>query len=67
MIFTDSASTVAGHIVLSLMDKIGAEVITGVNLPMLEQVMHLRDKMPPEEIAKIARDEGRNGIVWRTP
>ena len=67
LVFTDSMNTPAGHLTLSIIDKVHIEVIGGVNLPMLSKVVEKRETASLEELAELARDEGRKSITWRRP
>ncbi|MHB9144440.1 MAG: PTS sugar transporter subunit IIA [Symbiobacteriia bacterium] len=40
----------------------GVEVVTGMNLPMLLEVLGSRDEMPPKELADVAMAAGREGV-----
>ncbi len=67
LLFTDSMTSTAGHLTRSIMDKANIQVIGGVNLPMLTKVVEERANLPLEELAELARDEGRKAIIWRSP
>ncbi|MCK5384793.1 MAG: hypothetical protein KAJ29_04400 [Alphaproteobacteria bacterium] len=67
LVFTDSAGSTAGHLSLSIINQADVDVISGVNLPMLSKVVEKRNSLSAEELAELARDEGRKGITWRTP
>ncbi len=66
LVFTDSQDGTAGHISLSIINQANVDVISGVNLPMLSKVVEKRNDLSVEELAELARDEGRKGITWRT-
>lgn len=65
LVFTESASTSSGHVMISLMDKANIAVVTGVNFPMLIKVAEQRTNLSLEDLAALARDEGRKGITLR--
>lgn len=67
LVFVDSMASPAGYLMLSIMEQADVDVIGGVNLPMLCKVIELRHEYSIEDLAKLARDEGRKGIAWRTP
>ncbi|MGE5673533.1 MAG: PTS sugar transporter subunit IIA [Mycobacterium leprae] len=46
-----------------LAQREGLEAVTGVNLPMLVEVLFLRDSMGVRELARVARDAGCMGVV----
>ena len=66
LLFTDSAGSTAGHLSLSILNQADVDVISGVNLPMLAKVVQERNKLSAEDLAELARDEGRKGITLRT-
>lgn len=41
----------------------GFEIITGINLPMLLEVLSLRDDLSAKELVKAARESGTVGII----
>lgn len=67
LMFTDSAESTAGYLMLSILQKTDIHVVNGVNLPMLCQISKNRHKSTVEELAGFARDEGRKGIILRKP
>ncbi|PCI56716.1 MAG: PTS fructose transporter subunit IIA [Alphaproteobacteria bacterium] len=67
LVFVDSMASPAGYLMLSIMEQADVDVIGGVNLPMLCKVIELRHESSVEDLAKLARDEGRKAITWRTP
>ena len=66
LVFVDTMDSPAGHLTLSIMDKANIEVVGGVNLPMLVHVVEKRNEKSLEDLAELARDEGRKAIIWRT-
>lgn len=67
LVFVDSMASPAGYLMLSIMEQANVDVIGGVNLPMLCKVIELRHEYSIEDLAKLARDEGRKAITWRSP
>ncbi|PCK00470.1 MAG: hypothetical protein COA45_01440 [Zetaproteobacteria bacterium] len=67
LVFTDSAAAPAGLIMMSIIDKENIQVLHGVNLTMLCKVVEQREYLELEDLAKLARDEGRKGISWLSP
>lgn len=67
LVFIDSTGSTAGHLSLSIIGQADVDIISGVNLPMLSKVVEQREILSKEELAELARDEGRKGITWRTP
>ncbi len=67
LVFTDSTASSAGHLSLSIINLAEVDVISGVNLPMLSKVVEKRNSLSVEELAELARDEGRKAITWRIP
>ena len=51
------------NITLSLPKKYSVEVVTGVNLPMLLKVIESRENMDLSELAMVAGEAGKAGIV----
>lgn len=60
---TDMFGGTPTNLALSLLKLCQAEVVTGVNLPMLLKVFEFRDRTNLAELAKIAGDAGKAGIV----
>ncbi len=63
LLLVDSFEESAGQIAKSLMQKAIIEIVAGVNLPMLCEVSYRRDALSLRELAEIARDAGRSGIM----
>jgi PTS system mannose-specific IIA component len=59
---TDMFGGTPTNLSLSLLSAYRLEVITGVSLPMLLKVLGSRH-LPPEELAKVAKNAGNQGIV----
>lgn len=59
---TDMFGGTPTNLSLSLLSAYHLEVITGVSLPMLLKVLGSRH-LPPEELAKLAKNAGNQGIV----
>ncbi len=62
IILTDMFGGTPTNLSLALLAKHNVEVVTGVNLPMLLKVFTSRTQ-PLTELAHIAEDAGKNGIV----
>ncbi len=62
IILTDMFGGTPTNLSLALLSKHKVEVVTGVNLPMLIKVFSSRTK-PLQELASIAGEAGKNGIV----
>lgn len=62
LILTDMFGGTPTNLSLSLISSHHVEVVTGVNLPMLLKVFSCR-YMPLHELAKIASEAGKSGIV----
>lgn len=62
IILTDMFGGTPTNLSLSLLGKHKVEVVTGVNLPMVLKVFTSRTK-PLEELADIAGESGKGGIV----
>lgn len=60
---TDMFGGTPTNLALSLLKRHKAEVVTGVNLPMLIKVFENRNRTPLEELAKMAGEAGKAGIV----
>ncbi|GFZ32175.1 PTS mannose transporter subunit IID [Clostridium zeae] len=58
-LFGGSPYNAASRVVVN---KDKADIVTGVNLPMLLEVFALRDSMSVEELVKIAEEAGNTGI-----
>ena len=46
--------------------KLGSACIAGANLPMLLEILSLRDEMEMEELLQVACSTGKSGIVNST-
>lgn len=62
LVLTDMFGGTPTNLSLSMLGKVSIEVVTGVNLPMLLKVCSSRGQ-ELDDIARIAGDAGRNGIV----
>lgn len=63
VVLTDMFGGTPTNIALSLQGKHQAEVITGMNLPMILKVMENRQSSSLTELAKMAEESGKAGIV----
>lgn len=59
VIFTDMFGGTPSNLAISTMNETGAEVIAGVNLPLLIKFVKLRPDHPMAEAVSIAREAGR--------
>jgi mannose PTS system EIIA component len=50
------------HATLRVLAQQGFECVSGVNLPMLLEVLTVRENLPPRELADIALMAGRQGV-----
>ena len=67
LVFTDAEDSAAGYLSLSIANLAEADIISGVNLTMRTKVTENREKLSINDLAKLARDEGRKGITWLAP
>ena len=51
------------NMIIPFLKEKNIECVTGINLPMLLEVLINRDKKNLKELAKLAYKEGRNGVV----
>lgn len=63
IVLTDMFGGTPTNLALSLLGKYEAEVITGVNLPMLLKVIETRQTLTLAELATQADEAGKAGIV----
>lgn len=63
IVLTDMFGGTPTNLALALPKHHKAEVVTGVNLPMLIKVIENRLDMPLQQLAKAAGDAGKAGIV----
>lgn len=63
IVLTDMFGGTPTNLALSLLAQHKVEVITGVNLPMLLKVLENRDNSQLTELAKMADEAGKAGIV----
>lgn len=63
IVLTDMFGGTPANLALSLQKNHKAEVITGINLPMLLKVMESRSLAPLDELAALAEEAGKAGIV----
>ena len=62
IIFTDMFGGTPSNLAISVMEKTKAEVIAGVNLPMLIKVASIREEKSLEDTVKAAYESGRKYI-----
>ena len=63
VILTDMLGGTPSNLTLSFLQEGKVEVITGVNLPMLMKLAHLRDKDDLREVALALKQSGQKGIT----
>ena len=63
IVLTDMFGGTPTNLALALLAKHKAEVITGVNLPMLLKIFEARTSLSLEELATQAGEAGKGGIV----
>ena len=62
IILTDLFGGTPSNLAISVMDETRAEVIAGINLPILVKLASIRSEMPLEKAVSTARDAGRKYI-----
>ncbi|MGL4395049.1 MAG: PTS sugar transporter subunit IIA [Hyphomicrobium sp.] len=62
IILTDMFGGTPSNLAISVMDEARAEVIAGINLPILVKLASIRSEMPLEQAILTARDAGRKYI-----
>lgn len=62
IILTDMFGGTPSNLAISVMDEAKAEVIAGINLPILVKLASIRTEMPLAEAVALARDAGRKYI-----
>jgi mannose PTS system EIIA component len=62
IILTDMFGGTPSNLAISVMDEAKAEVIAGINLPILVKLASIRSEMPIAEAVTLARDAGRKYI-----
>ena len=62
VILTDMFGGTPSNLAISVMEETGAEVIAGINLPMLIKLASVRGDMPMAKAITVARDAGRKYI-----
>lgn len=62
VILTDLFGGTPSNLAISVMDSTGAEVIAGVNLPLLIKLAELRDSVPLRTAVATAREAGQKYI-----
>jgi len=63
IILTDMLGGTPSNLTLSFLQDGKVEVVTGVNLPMLMKLAHIRDKDDLREAALALKDSGQKGIA----
>ena len=62
IILTDMFGGTPSNLAISVMDEAKAEVIAGINLPILVKLASIRSEMPLAQAVALARDAGRKYI-----
>jgi PTS system mannose-specific IIA component len=62
IILTDMFGGTPSNLAISVMDETKAEVIAGINLPILVKLASIRTELPLEKAVSTARDAGRKYI-----
>ena len=62
VILTDMFGGTPSNLAISVMKTVGAEVIAGVNLPMLVKLARVRSDMPIKQAVTLAAEAGRKYI-----
>jgi len=63
LVLVDVEDGLAGRLAQSQMGQAIIAVVSGINLPMLLTVLEQAHRLPLSELATLARDAGRRGIV----
>ncbi|OGR30558.1 MAG: PTS fructose transporter subunit IIA [Desulfobacca sp. RBG_16_60_12] len=63
IILTDMLGGTPSNLTLSFLQDGKVEVVTGVNLPMLMKLAHIRDKDDLREAALVLKESGQKGIA----
>ncbi len=62
IILTDMFGGTPSNLAISVMDEVQAEVIAGINLPILVKLASIRTEMPLREAVSLARSAGQKYI-----
>ena len=62
LLMTDMFGGTPTNIASMFLQQGAVEVVTGVNLPMVIKLAGLQPGVPLEEVARLVRDQGRQGI-----
>ena len=62
IVLTDMFGGTPSNLAISVMDEAKAEVIAGINLPILVKLASIRSEMPLAQAVALARDAGRKYI-----
>ena len=63
IVLTDMLGGTPSNLSLSFLQEGKVEVVTGVNLPMLMRLAHLRESKDLKEVASALRQSGQQGIT----
>jgi mannose PTS system EIIA component len=62
IVLTDMFGGTPSNLAISVMDEAKAEVIAGINLPILVKLASIRSEMPLAQAVSLARDAGKKYI-----
>jgi len=63
VVLTDIPGGTSANLGLSLMERRKAELVTGVNIPMLLTLLSYREGKSLEELGKLVKKSGRRSII----
>ncbi len=63
VVLTDIPGGTSANVSLSLMERRKAELVTGVNIPMLLTLLSYREGKSLEELGKLVKKSGRRSII----
>jgi PTS system mannose-specific IIA component len=66
LILTDMLGDTQTNLSVEVARETGAEVLAGINVPMLVKMMEARHRMDARALARFLRDYGRDHIFWPT-
>lgn len=62
VVLTDMFGGTPSNLAISVMDEVEADVIAGINLPILVKLASIRDELPLAEAVRVAQEAGRKYI-----
>ena len=66
LILTDMLGDTQTNLSVDVARECGAEVLAGINVPMLVKMMDVRERMDARALAAFLRSYGRDHIFWPT-